>query len=491
MSWSFFGCGTCEAGAFLELYHHERRLDMNCSETRKSTLGATAMMSLVCVAFLTLEASILEAQTLPDGVTELARFSNLDAGNRVAGMTVNRNGVMASVHHTIRTDDLDVVVTHNAPAGIHQSFIPDASRTIGFTFSNWGIAARLDQNGGPPARVVAGPVDGLIEEVTVGVSGEPFVNDTGAIVYRAQGALYLSQRGEMPEQLPSLGGVGVTEFPVIDGSGRIIARHSFQASPTSETSDIYRYDAEKGWVNLTATLDPGEYPWELADSRFPHINATGDYLFQSTVADSAGKRHYLNRFESSTNAIERLADLTIVLPNGETTARQVQAGIADSGSILLLLGSDEPDEWNLIFRRTDQSIVRLNDFLPAHEFVPADQSLTQNFLTNGGKVLFHSQNSLTGDYSYHVYDERVEGIYTIPELAMLPHLFTFPTLSDKGEVYIWLDAQPEAVLGVVRVPEPPSMVAALISVGAAIAVLRIARPNKRCLPPFSRDLAVG
>ena len=200
-------------------------------------------------------------------------------------VSANRNNQVVASYETQTGDG---IYFHGQ--GLSANYTTVGTRYIGSVpFSNWGAAFYDNGKAIAVARLGLPPEEVFRE--SQGNPSEPAINDQGQVAFFSRMTngtglrdAYLLEPDGTLITLPDLGENSISdEVAMIDGAGRVIARHQF--SLPSFVVDVYRYSAGLGWENLTA----GRLPESVSVSTSVAIQGErpvsrdGDFVFQGLI----------------------------------------------------------------------------------------------------------------------------------------------------------------------------------------------------------------
>ena len=369
------------------------------------------------------------------GAYEIYRNNSSSISVQPTRIEVNRNGQMATelTQFVHGGDNIYSLLQFSLSEGGKIFTVPNGRRLGWYSWSNAGAAVlALDDN-----KVYRVPWEGAAESVfnrSVTNVGGPAINDQGVIAFASRDSashplrdLWINQPGQSTVALPDLNEYGLRNEIVIDGLGRVIHTHEFREPNTPTSRQIMRYSATAGWENLTEHVE-GAVTGIIG---VQPVNSRGDFLFASG--------QWLNLFEAETGAAHRLVAFS-------GNIQEVRAKVADTGDALVTLRTPS----SLDAFRYDALSGSVTDLAT---LVPQGHSLTRGRLptmNHVGDIVF---GSISADgYSYYLLDagsEEVEPIAALKGFELHDYV-----LSDTKQLYFWLWTTDEALLAVLRIPEP-------------------------------------
>jgi hypothetical protein len=186
------------------------------------------------------------------------------------------------------------------------------------------------------------------------------------------------------------------------------------------------------------------------------INARGDMsLLTHTAVGSGPIAYYLDRYNATTGAIERLADITAPVSLG-AAQRQTTVAMADSGALVARIGGSGYGDaaTSLLLWKIDGTQIDLGQLLPEYDSIPSFPYPEQFSVSPGGKVLFDARNDITGLITYFEYDIERDHLRRIATLADLTFPLDHAVPTEDNRVYFWTTDGDDHVLAYTTVPEP-------------------------------------
>jgi len=293
--------------------------------------------------------------------------------------------------------------------------------------------------------------------------GGPAINDSGSIALASRDVTshplrdeWLSCAGQTAELLPELNEYRLRNEIAIDGAGRVVGTFEYRTD-VATTQKVMRYNSAGTWEKL---LDSSNEELVGLIGGQP-INYRGDFIYASSLRTDVGVEHWLNLFDSTTNAPRRLVQYS-----GDI--QTVRAKIADTGDALLTIRT--PYETDVFRYEADNGTVTdLSTLLPAGHSLALQQLPQMNYK---GEVVFGTTSAL--GYSYFSLDATGENLNRSVLLENL-QLQEY-ALSDFGQLYFWLSTPNEAFLGMVTIPEPSTMLLVFV---AACGMVNLRRGKNR------------
>jgi hypothetical protein len=219
---------------------------------------------------------------------------------------------------------------------------------------------------------------------------------------------------------------------------------------------LMRYTHGVGWENLVPGLP--DRMWETIGGQA--INAQGDFVFASIEDTPSGNNRWLNLFDAGTNLTQRL-----ITYDGESSVR---AMMADNGDALLVVHNPyKLDAYR--YNAEDGSLTDMSTLLP-----PGFRLMLTNLphMNQAGDIVLGALSpTRSGDfYTYRFLRANSECLVPISSLDGT-YISEF-AVSNAGQMYFWLFAEHESLLGVLNVPEPSGTLAYIVGVILAAAVGR-------------------